>query len=130
MMNDPADANMDKVARKPRGRKPRHTYMLHDPKTFENLGKYRSTDFRYSALKVASRGCKDIVLRRTNTKVCYQYEGSVVNLDKPQTVMRGEREITYSKKPTVKFIRKFVCEIPKDIDDGDEDNADDATPVV
>lgn len=89
-------------------RKPRCTFMLHDPKNFSSLGKYVSTDARYSALKAASRGIQEIYLRKTNSKLIYYYKGAVVTLDKPQVVMRGTREIVYTKKPIVKFQKKFV----------------------
>lgn len=90
--------------------KPKSTFMLHDPKTFASLGKYISTDARYSALKAASRGIADIYLRKTNSKIIYHYQGSVVTLDEPQVVMRGKRKIEYTKKPIVKFLKKFVYE--------------------
>lgn len=64
-------------------------------------------------MQVASRdqapGGK-ILLRKTNSKLVYEFTGEVVKLDKPQVVMRGEREISYSKKPVVKFVRKFMYE--------------------
>lgn len=95
-------------AKKQRVPRTKFTFMLHDPKTFVSLGKYVSTDYRYAALKVASRGIKDIYLRKTNTKIVYVYEGKVVELETPQVVTRGERQITYTKKPTVSFVRKYV----------------------
>lgn len=88
--------------------RPKSTFMLHDPTTFASLGKYVSTDARYSALKAASRGIADIYLRKTNSKIVYHYTGSVVTLDEPQIVMRGTRQIQYTKKPVVKFLGKFV----------------------
>lgn len=96
--------------------KPKFTFMLHDPKTFESLGKYVSTDARYSALKAASRGVKDIYLRKTNSKIIYKYKGDIVTLDTPQVVKRGSREIVYSKKPVVKFQEKFVYQGNLDLD--------------
>ena len=103
-------------APKPRIKKEKHTFMLHDPANFQSLGKFVSTDFRYSALKVASRGHTRILLRKTNTKIVYEYSGKVVDLETPQIVKRGEREIKYTKKPVVKFVRKYVYdgEIPAD----------------
>jgi len=95
------------VEKKPRGSKPKHTFMLHDTNMVQ-LGKYSSSDYRYAALKAASRGYKKIKLRKTNTKLIYEYDGDIVTLDTPQVVMRGEREIKYSKKPVVKFIKKYV----------------------
>ena len=38
-----------------------------------------------------------ILLRRTNTKLVYVFDGKVVQLDKPQIVKRGERTIEYTK---------------------------------
>lgn len=93
---------------KTKTKKPKKTFMLHKPETFESLGKFVSTDFRYAALKAASRGHKDIYLRITDTKLVYQFEGSIQELDTPQIVKRGEREIKYTKKPIVKYVRKFI----------------------
>jgi hypothetical protein len=89
-------------------KKPKATFMLHDPKDLSSLGKYQSTDFRYAALKVASRGHKQILLRKTNTKEIREFKGDVVSLDTPKEIHRGDRVIRYTKKPTVKFLRKFV----------------------
>lgn len=117
---DPPSVNATSTkTRAPRTPKTKSTYMLHDPKTFTSLGKYVSTDARYSALKAASRGIEDILLRKTNSKIIYKYKGSVVTLDQPQIVKRGEREIAYTKKPVVKFIEKYVY-------DGDISKFDDA----
>ena len=102
--NDTANTS-DVPVKTPR---PKSTFMLHDPTTFASLGKYVSTDARYSALKAASRGIEDIYLRKTNSKIVYHYTGSVVNLDEPQIVMRGKRQIQYTKKPVVKFRGKSV----------------------
>jgi len=117
--NAPATPAPDAPAPKAaRVQKPKLTFMLHKPGTFESLGKYVSTDYRYAALKVASRGKENpILLRKTNTKLVYEFTGNVVELDTPQVVSRGERTITYSKKPVVKFIRKFTYE--GDVDDSE-----------
>lgn len=89
-------------------KKPKITFMLHDPKDMTSLGKYVSTDYRYAALKVASRGHKHILLRKTNSKEVREFTGDVVTLDTPKQINRGDRVISYYKKPTVKFVRKFV----------------------
>lgn len=89
------------------GKKPKSTFMLHDPKDMSSLGKYQSTDFRYAALKVASRGHTDIWLRKTNTKEVRKFAGRVDNLDTPKEIHRGNRVIRYTKKPVVKFVGKF-----------------------
>jgi hypothetical protein len=101
--------------------KQKFTFMLHDPKTFESLGKYVSTDARYSALKAASRGITTILLRKTNSKIIYKYKGEVVVLDTPQVVMRGTRKIEYTKKPVVKFQEKFVYQGSMDLDAQDKE---------
>lgn len=92
----------------PPRQKPRHTFMLHDPADMTCRGKYVSTDHRYAALKVASKGHDRILLRKTNTKEVREFRGEVVELDTPKQIMRGDRPITYSKKPRVRFVRKFV----------------------
>lgn len=92
----------------PKTKKPKSTFMLHDPKDYSSLGKYQSTDFRYAALKVASRGHKDILLRKTNTKEIREFKGDVVTLDTPKEIHRGDRVIKYTKKPVVKFVKKWV----------------------
>jgi hypothetical protein len=109
-------ATAESIAKAPKGPKQKHTFMLHSPETFASLGKYISTDARYSALKAASRGVKDILLRKTNSKIIYKYKGDVVTLDTPQIVKRGDREIKYSKKPTVKFVQKFVYQGDLDLE--------------
>lgn len=88
--------------------RPKHTFMLHDPADLSSLGKYQSTDFRYAALKVASRGHKKILLRKTNTKEIREFKGDVVALDKPKEIHRGDRVIKYSKKPVVNFVKKWI----------------------
>lgn len=101
-----------------RTRKPRIAFMLHDPADMSSLGKYVSTDYRYAALKVASRGHKRILLRKTNTKEVREFEGDVVPLETPKQISRGDRVISYNKKPTVKFVRRFVFDgtLPADED--------------
>ena len=101
----------------PRTPKPKFTFMLHEPGTYKNLGTYKSPDPRYSALKAATRGVKDILLRKTNTKIIYKYKGDYITLDTPTVVKRGTREIKYSKKPVVKFEKKFVYEGALNFDD-------------
>lgn len=94
--------------------------MLHEPRTLQALCKCQSTDFRYAALKCASRrdklppscsnedGSTKILLRRTNSKVLREYTGNVITLDTPQQVVRDGRTITYTKKPQVKFMKSWT----------------------
>ena len=81
----------------------RHSFMLHDPVNMEAVSKYSSSHARYAALKAASAGVKRIILRRTNSKICRVYEGDIVDLPEPKVIKRGDREITYKRKPTVRF---------------------------
>lgn len=109
----PSDKPSDKPASKPKPTKPRLTFMLHDPSTMASLGKFVSTDYRYAALKAATRGHTRIMLRKTNTKEVREFEGKVLTLDAPKIIKRtGEgkspREVEYNKRPSVKFLRKFV----------------------
>lgn len=104
-------------------KKTKFTFMLHDCKTMEAIGKLVSVDYRYGALKACSRinklpeSCKGeeegtvkIWLRRTNTKIIREYVGRVVTLDSPQTVVRQNREIVYTKRPHVKYVKQWVWE--------------------
>lgn len=102
---------------KARAPRPRCTFMLHDPRDLSSLGKYQSTDFRYAALKVASRGHTQILLRKTNTKEIREFSGAVVPLDKPKEIHRGDRVIKYTKKPEVKFVKKWVYQGSLDEDE-------------
>lgn len=92
----PASGGVEKV------RKQKRTYMLHNPETYACLGKYVSTTPRLAALKAASRGHTDILLRETNTKIMHHYEGGIRSLDTPQVVQRGDQTVTYTNKPFVK----------------------------
>lgn len=113
----------------------RHTFMLHSPSTMESLGKFQSSDYRYAALKVASRqhptlqttsnsGEKysRILLRKTNTKEIREFEGRVITLDTPTEVKRGDRTIAYSKKPVVKYINRWVFDNAEAFDAADNDD--------
>ena len=106
-MADPVAAETPATAAVP-VKKQKITFMLHDPTNMTSLGKYVSTDYRYAALKVASRGHTHIFLRRTNSKEIREFTGEVVTLPTPKQIKRGDRVIEYNKKPVVKFIRKFV----------------------
>ena len=120
---------------KQRAKRPRLTFMLHAPGTWESLGKFVSSDPRYAALKVASRGHTKILLRQTNTRLIYEYAGAVVDLDQPKTITRGDppREIVYTKKPTVRFVSKYLFSgDPSKLDDDSKDDnaaAADAEPA-
>ena len=98
-------------------RKPRITFMLHHPDTMANLGKFVSTDYRYAALKAATRGTKRILLRKTNTKEVREFAGDIVPLPQPKVIQRMGREIVYTKKPKVRFVRGFVYKGPLPADE-------------
>lgn len=100
--------------------------MLHKPDTLEALGKFQSSDARYAALKCASREHSRILLRQTNTRLMYEYEGKIVDLDTPKEISRGDppRVIRYTKKPVVRFVRKYL--LPSDVAAGNDDDDDDA----
>jgi hypothetical protein len=100
--------------------------MLHAPGTYESLGKFQSSDARYAALKCASRGHKTILLRKTNSSQIVEYEGSVQDLEVPKEITRGDppRTIRYTKKPVVKFVKKYVYAGPTTHLDEDVDDAE------
>jgi len=99
---------------RPRGTpREKFTFMLHNKSDMSPAGKYASSDYRYAALKCASKGVEDILLRRTNTKEIREFKGQIVVLDKPKEINRGDRVITYTRKPTVKFVKKWSYNGPE-----------------
>lgn len=110
------EAQVDKTVKK--DRKPKFTFMLHDPTDMSSCGKYQSSDYRYAALKAASKGAEKILLRKTNTKEVREFTGSNLTLDTPKEISRGGRTIQYHKKPAVKFVKKFSFngDLPEDED--------------
>ena len=95
-------------------KKPKRTFMLHDPKDMSCISKFKATEERYAALKAASQGHTDILLRATNTKQIRQYTGSYVTLDTPKEVRRGndptKPPIRYTREPRVVFVKKWTYE--------------------
>lgn len=106
--------------------KPKSTFMLHDADTMCSIGKYQSTDYRYAALKAASKGANKILLRKTNSKEVRQFTGSIITLDTPKQISRGDRVIKYTKRPTVKFEKKFT--FAGDVEDEAENEEPSETP--
>ena len=86
--------------------KARRTFMLHAP-DMTALGRFVSTDWRYAALKAASRGHTDILLRQTGTQEVRRFEGTRIEIP-PKEINRGGRVITYTNRPQVKFVNKFL----------------------
>jgi len=84
----------------------KRTFMLHSPSDMSALGRFISTDWRYAALKAASRGHTDILLRQTGTREVRQFTGARDEVP-PKEIVRGGRAITYTHQPRVKFERKF-----------------------
>ena len=118
---DPQQAQQP-ATEKTKTKKEKSTFMLHCPNSLEALAKLSSVDFRYAALKVASRieklpenlrqedGSLRIWLRKTNTKIVREYNGNVITLETPQEVIRQGRKIVYTKKPQVKYVKKMLWE--------------------
>ncbi len=130
------------AAAKPKTCRPKCTFMLHDPKNLSSLGKFVSTDYRYAALKVASRahkpnykalwvdgvagGASKILLRKTNTKEVRVFEGKSIDLKEPKKIFRGKQEVLYFKKPVVSELKGERFTISGNVDD-DESVTDAAT---
>ena len=106
--NTAQDASKTDTKPEAKTKKAKHTFMLHEVGTYACIGKMAGSDWRYSALKAASRGHKKIWVRRTNTKEMREYEGDIVKLETPKEVKRGDRTITYTQRPTVKFVKKWT----------------------
>lgn len=81
--------------------------MLHDPSSMAPLGKFVSTDYRYAALKAASRGHTKILLRQTGTREVRAFDGMKAAIE-PKSIVRGGRTVTYTHQPKVKFVRSFT----------------------
>lgn len=135
---DPAAAAAVPGAPRKKGApKPRLTFTLHAPGTMLVIGKMTSSDPRYAALKVracvlggqgreglspaltcdlrsrlqaASRGHTRILLRKTGGRTVREYSGTLVKLDVPAVVKRGEREIVYNQKPSARFLKQWDWE--------------------
>ena len=88
-------------------KKPRRTFRLHSPADMTALGRFISTEWRYAALKAASRGHTKILLRQTGTREVRQFEGAKVEID-PKEITRGGRTITYTHRPQVKYTGKYT----------------------
>ena len=83
------------------------TFMLHDPKTMAALGRFVSTDWRYAALKAATRSHETILLRQTGTREVREFRGTRAKIE-PKEIVRGGRTITYEYRPQVTSVRSFV----------------------
>lgn len=88
-------------------KKPKRTFMLHSPIDMSALGRFVSTDWRYAGLKAASRGHTTILLRQTGTREVREFKGSKQEIA-PKTIVRGGREIKYTHRPAVTFVKKFT----------------------
>jgi hypothetical protein len=87
--------------------RPKKTFMLHDPADMSAAGRFVAPGYREAALKAASRGHTDILLRKSGTREIRQFQGFIETLSVPKTVKRGDREVLFSKKPNVKFVKKY-----------------------
>lgn len=83
------------------------TFMLHNPTDMSCAGRFVAPGYREAALKAASRGHSDILLRKSGTREIRQFKGVIETLDTPKIVKRGDREVAFHKKPNVKFEKKF-----------------------
>ena len=85
-------------------------FMLHNAGDMVPVGKYMSNTFRQAALKAASNGHSNVILRQTGTKICKQFTCQIKVLDKPKVIMRGNKEIKYANIPQAKWIRSFTMD--------------------
>jgi hypothetical protein len=119
--------------------KPKKTYTSHCPDSFRVINRVQASEFRYAALKCVTNqnklkmkeqlpeGCTlpdgrfRILLRQTNTRLIREYVGEICTLDEPQVVQRQGREIRYTKKPKVSFVRSYIYSGSTDLQSEDED---------
>lgn len=112
---------------KTRKTREKHTFIVHDPETMAVLARLSSVDYRYAALKCASKkeklpetaknddGTVKIWLRKAGTKNFREYKGDVVPLDNPQEVNRSGRVVVYTKKPVVTFVKAWTRDAEKNV---------------
>jgi hypothetical protein len=82
-------------------------YIWHDPKTNKILGKFNTSGFRNAALKIATKGIDQIILRQSGTLIVHEFEGFTQILDPPVEIEKDGRTIKFSKKSNVKYIKKL-----------------------
>jgi hypothetical protein len=82
--------------------RPKKNYMLHDPSSMKPIGRFSSPTPRGAAMKAASRGHTNILLRETGTKMIHKYTGQKVTLEKPREVNRNGKIIRYEHASVVK----------------------------
>ena len=142
-MGDAIDTTAIDTAAGQKQPKKKSTFMLHDPISMGSICKLNAQDWRYSALKVASRinkmpestkgeeeGTIKIWLRKTNTKLMREYIGRVITLETPQEVLRAGRKITYTKRPQVKFVRSWLWDDAALLPAGGENKDEEETATV
>lgn len=103
----PTSSVENTVNKAPKHKKPKRTFMLHAADDMTALGRFISTDWRYAALKAASRGHTNILLRQTGTREVRKFDGQKVAIEAKQ-ITRGGRTITYTHRPQVKYNGKFT----------------------
>lgn len=101
------DAHIPSTPQKRTTEKTKRTFMLHSSTDMTPLGRFISTDWRYAALKAATRGHTQILLRQTGTREVKEFAGQRVDIE-PKAIERGGRTITYNHRPQVKYVRSFV----------------------
>lgn len=119
-------------------KKEKKTFTSHCPDSFKVINRVQASEFRYAALKCVTNqnkllkkeqlpaGCLlpdgrfRILLRQTNTRLIREYVGQVCELENPQVVQRQGREIKYTKKPKVSFVRSFIYDSAIPAVDDDE----------
>lgn len=94
----------------------KYSYMLHHPDDLSQIGKYKSVDYRYAALKAVSRwyrkGLRRYLLRQTNTRNVMEFAGELTPLDKPKEIKRAglEGSIKYFYKPEATFVKAWTLD--------------------
>lgn len=104
----------------PTAARAKSTFMLHDPADMSCAGRFVAPGYREAALKAASRGHGEILLRKSGTREIRQFKGVIETLDVPKIVKRGDREVAFHKKPNVKFEKKFYYDGKMSVDDEQE----------
>ena len=87
---------------------PKTKYILHapgDPRT--KLGEFTGASINAAARKAASRGVKDIHLRKPGSNIVKVYTGKRTKLATPVSIERNGKTIMFKHKTSVHFKRSY-----------------------
>ena len=82
----------------------KRTFHIYDGKTWKPKGIYHSHTSRQSALKAASAGLKDILVREAHHNTYKKFTGKVVKNSCCLKLKLGNKYVTFKKIPKVHYV--------------------------